>query len=106
LVNHRQAGFPANALCVWQAPAGHADEVGRAIAAFTAVTHCYRRPVSDDWPYAIFSTIHGCKRAACEETARQIAERVDPISYRVIFSGRELKKRGLRLWIRGSEAGL
>ena len=73
LVNHSQVGFPANALCVWQVPAGREDEVGRAIAAFTAVTRCYRRPVSDDWPYAIFCTIHGRKRAACEETARQIA---------------------------------
>ena len=74
LVNHSQIGFRANALCVWQVPAGHEDEVGRAIAGFTAVTHCYRRPVSDDWPYAIFCTIHGRNRAACEETARQIAQ--------------------------------
>jgi DNA-binding Lrp family transcriptional regulator len=103
LVNHGQVGFPANALCVWQVPAGDADEAGRAISAFTAVTHCYRRPVSDGWPYAIFSTIHGRKRAACEETARKIAESVEPISYRVIFGGRELKKRSHRLWIRGSE---
>jgi DNA-binding Lrp family transcriptional regulator len=102
LVNHGQVGFPANALCVWQVPSGHADEVGRAIAAFTAVTHCNRRPVSEGWPYAIFCTIHGRKRAACEETARKIAERVEPIAYRVIFDARELKKRSLRLWIPGS----
>ncbi len=105
LVNHSQIGFRANAMCVWQVPAGHEDEAGRAIAGFTAVTHCYRRPVSDDWPYAIFSTIHGRNRAACEETARQIADRVDPIAHLVIFTERELKKGSRRLWIRGSGVG-
>ena len=102
LVNHGQVGFPANALCVWQVPDGREDEAGRAMAAFTAVTHCYRRPVLGGWPYAIFCTIHGRKRAACEETARQIADRVDPISYRVIFGAHELKKRSRSLWIPGS----
>ena len=105
LVNHGQVGFPANALCVWQVPDGRADEAGRAIASFTAVTHCYRRPVSADWPYAIFSAIHGRKRAACEETARAIAEKVDPTAYRVIFGVRELKKGNRRLWIRSSVIG-
>jgi DNA-binding Lrp family transcriptional regulator/thiosulfate reductase cytochrome b subunit len=105
LVNHGQLGFRANALCVWQVPVGHEDEAGRAIAGFSAVTHCYRRPVSDDWPYAIFSTIHGPNRAACEETARQIAEKVDPIAHCVIFTVRELKKGTRRLWIRGSGVG-
>jgi len=105
LINHGQVGFRANALCVWQVPAGREDEAGRAIAGFMAVTHCYRRPVSDEWPYAIFSTIHGRNRAACEETARQIAEKVDPIAYRVICRVCELKKGSLRLWIRGSGTG-
>jgi DNA-binding Lrp family transcriptional regulator/cytochrome b subunit of formate dehydrogenase len=105
LVNHGQIGFRANALCIWQVPVGHEDEAGRAIAGFAAVTHCYRRPVSQDWPYAIFSTIHGRNRAACEEAARQIADQVDPIAHRVIFSVRELKKGSRRLWIRGSGVG-
>ena len=105
LVNHGQIGFRANAMCVWQVPVGHEDEAGRAIAGFAAVTHCYRRPISDDWPFAIFSTIHGRNRAACEEIARQIADKVDPIAHLVIFTERELKKGSRRLWIRGSGVG-
>ncbi|MGO8703846.1 MAG: cytochrome b/b6 domain-containing protein [Candidatus Brocadiia bacterium] len=105
LVNHGQIGFRANAMGVWQVPVGHEDEAGRAIAGFAAVTHCYRRPISDDWPFAIFSTIHGRNRAACEEIARQIADKVDPIAHLVIFTERELKKGSRRLWIRGSGVG-
>ncbi len=97
LVNHVQAGFQANAMCVWNVPAERVDEAGQLMAGFDEVTHCYRRQVSDEWPYALFSMVHGRSREQCAEVARRIARAVDPLDYRIIYSTRELKKRSLRL---------
>ena len=97
LVNHLQAGFSANAMCVWRVPPERVEEAGEAIAGFEEVTHCYSRPVSEEWAYAIFSMIHGRSKQECEQVARRIANAVNPLDYRMIYSTRELKKRSLRL---------
>jgi len=97
LVNHRRAGFLANAMCVWQVPAERVDEAGRRIAAFTEVTHCYRRPVCGAWPYALFCMVHAPTREQCEAVARRIAEAIEPTAWRILYSTRELKKRSVRL---------
>jgi DNA-binding Lrp family transcriptional regulator len=97
LVNHRRAGFVANAMCVWQVPPDRVEEAGRTIASFDEVTHCYQRPVGEAWPYALFAMVHARTREECEQVARRIADAVEPTSYRILYSTRELKKRSLRL---------
>jgi DNA-binding Lrp family transcriptional regulator len=97
LVNHLQAGFQANAMCVWKLAPERMDGAGETIAAFDEVTHCYQRPATDEWPYALFCMVHAGSRKACEDIARKIARVVNPIEYRVIYSTRELKKDSLRL---------
>ena len=97
LVNHRRAGFLANAMCVWDVPPHRVDEAGRIIAGFAEVTHCYRRPVSDAWPYALFCMVHGRTREQCEGVARRIAQAVQPAAWRILYSTRELKKRSARV---------
>jgi len=97
LVNHYEAGFRANAMCVWHLPPERVDQAGETMAAFDEVTHCYRRPVSDEWPYPLFCMVHGRTREACEKVAARIAEAVNPTDYQIIYSTRELKKRSIRL---------
>jgi DNA-binding Lrp family transcriptional regulator len=96
LINHVQAGFVANAMCVWNVPAERVDEAGNIIAGFKEVTHCYSRPASESWPYAIYCMIHGLDRQECEDVATRIAKAVRPIDYRILYSVRELKKQSLR----------
>jgi len=97
LLNHYQAGFQANAMCIWDVPPERVDEAGEIMAGFDEVTHCYRRPVSKEWRYAIFCMVHGRSRADCEEVIRRIAEAVTPVDYQIIYSTAELKKRSLQL---------
>ena len=59
VMNHRSAGFKANAMGVWAVPDAELDEVGPQMAGFALVSHCYRRPTYDDWPYSIFTMVHG-----------------------------------------------
>ena len=51
-IDQRKVGITANALVAWK-PAGAGDQdLGKRLAAFPSVTHCYeRRPVPGRWEY-------------------------------------------------------
>src|SRR5262249_53833675 len=59
VMNHRTAGYKANAMGVWAVPDDRLATVGPQMAAFALVSHCYRRPTYEDWPYSIFTMVHG-----------------------------------------------
>ena len=44
VMNHRSAGFKANAMGVWAVPEDQLEEIGPQMAGFAAVSHCYKRP--------------------------------------------------------------
>ncbi|RJQ51982.1 MAG: Lrp/AsnC family transcriptional regulator [Actinobacteria bacterium] len=96
ILTHRNAGITANAMAVWRVPEEHAEEVGRTMAAFEQVSHCYQRPSSDEWPYNLYTMIHGRTREECEEVATTISEAVGVEDYRLLFTERELKKSSMK----------
>ena len=64
VVRHRELGYRANAMVVWDVPDERVGEAGRTLAALPFVTLCYRRPRRPpDWPYNLFCMIHGRDRA-------------------------------------------
>ena len=95
-LRHREAGFAANAMGVWVVPEDRTDEVGRTMAGFAAVSHCYQRPTFPDWPYSLFTMIHGRTREDCEAVARSIAEAARISDYRLLYSSKEYKKTRVR----------
>src|SRR5438067_859485 len=56
---HRKAGFKANAMGVWRVPDDRIEEIGFEMGSFAAVSHCYQRPIYPDWPYNVFTMVHG-----------------------------------------------
>jgi hypothetical protein len=58
ILNHRKAGFNANAMSVWAVPENQAETIGKEIASFSAVSHCYLRPSYSGWPYNLFAMVH------------------------------------------------
>jgi DNA-binding Lrp family transcriptional regulator len=91
-LRHQMSGFQANAMTAWQVAEDRIEEVGRIMASFRAVSHCYRRDPAEDWPYNLYTMIHGKDEAACRRTARKMAEKTGVHDYRLLFSRRELKK--------------
>lgn len=91
---HRRAGFLANAMGVWAAAGDDArvDELGQLMASFNAVSHCYRRPIYPDWPYSIFTMIHGRTQEDCEAVLRAISEKTGITDYKALYSTKEYKK--------------
>ena len=58
-LNHRNIGFKANAMVVWQVPEERIKEVSKIMILFSAVSHCYQRPTFSNWPYNMFTMVHG-----------------------------------------------
>ena len=92
VLRHQKAGFISNGMAVWKVPAERAEEVGRMMASFRAVSHCYKRPTYPHWPYSHFTMIHGRSEAEVEAVASAIAKETDIGEYVVLYSLREFKK--------------
>jgi DNA-binding Lrp family transcriptional regulator len=101
--NHYALGYRANGMAVWDVDDAAVDRLGARIAARGLASHCYRRPRHlPDWPYNLFTMVHGRERA---EALRQLAAIAAVLgeavrSHEVLFSTRILKKSGLRLTAR------
>ena len=92
ILHHRNAGFKANAMVVWQVPEEQVDTVGEGMARYREVSHCYRRPVYPNWPYPLFTMIHAETYAACMGVVKRIEEAVGQFPHKNLFSTKEYKK--------------
>jgi siroheme decarboxylase len=101
---HRKAGFRANAMGVWRVPEERIDEVGNAFAHYQSVSHCYQRPTYEDWPYSVFSMVHGRSVEECENVLKAMAEETGLTDYISLYSTREYKKTRVRYFTPEMEA--
>ena len=95
ILYHRRAGFRANGMGVWAVPEDDVVEIGEAMAAFANVSHCYRRPTYPDWPYNVFTMVHGTSVEQCEEILSAISKKTGVTEYISLYSTREYKKTRL-----------
>ena len=93
---HRKAGFRANAMGVWKVPDERVEEIGNMFAQYQAVSHCYQRPVYEDWPYALFSMVHGRSVEECEKILDAMSAESGLTDYDSLYSTREYKKTRVR----------
>lgn len=101
---HRKAGFRANAMGVWKVPEERVDEVGTMFAHYQAVSHCYERPTYEDWPYNLFSMVHGRSKEECEAVLDAMAEESGLTERLSLYSTREYKKTRVRYFTPEMEA--
>ena len=97
VVRHRELGYRANAMAVWDVPDDEVRACGAALAAEPLVTLCYRRERSRPvWPYNLFCMIHGRHRLEVEATLGAIRDRHGLHVYpsAVLFSRRCFKQQG------------
>jgi DNA-binding Lrp family transcriptional regulator len=96
VLHHREAGFGANAMGVWVVPRDRAEEVGQIMGSFKGVSHCYLRPTYPDWPYSIFTMVHGQKAEDCQEIINAISRATGITEYALLYSTKEYKKVRLK----------
>ena len=105
-LRHQKTGFTANAMVAWQVEEDRIESVGKIMAGFRQVSHCYRRNPTGDWPYNLYTMIHARDEASCRETARKMAEKSDVADYALLFSRRELKKTSMQYFTNRDEDNL
>jgi DNA-binding Lrp family transcriptional regulator len=92
VLRHRELGFDANAMGVWEVPSDQCCRFGAIAACFPAVSHCYLRPTYEDWPYSIFTMVHARTREQGDAVLRAIAEATGVTRYAALYSTKEYKK--------------
>ena len=96
VLRHREVGYAANALCAWIVPCERNEEVGSIMMAHPAVTHCYSRATSPDWPYNFYTMIHAQTREGCASIAAKLSLESAVTEYILLFSTKEWKKTSMR----------
>ena len=96
IVKHRQLGYRANAMIVWNIPDELIKQLGGHISRFAFVNLCYQRPRLAEWPYNLYCMIHGKDR---ETVLSQLDQLTDACGLRnfdreILFSRRCFKQRG------------
>ncbi len=92
ILNHRKAGFSANAMVVWDVDEQNGEMIGEKAAAFSAVSHCYLRPKYPNWPYNLFTMVHGKSEEETNSIIEEMAAEIDAKSHMPLYSSREFKK--------------
>lgn len=96
VLRHREVGYAANALGAWIVPEERVAEVAARMAAHPAVSHCYDRVTAPQWPYNVYTMLHGHSRGECAAIAAQLAAENGLESCAMLYSVREWKKASMR----------
>ncbi len=96
VVNHVVTGFDANCMVVWDVPDDELDARGEAVGALPYVTLCYHRPRRPelDWPYNVFTMVHGRDPAAVDAVIDELAAEHLPFDHERLRSTATLKQTG------------
>lgn len=96
-LRHQQAGYGHNAMVAWYVEDEQdVERIGEIMAARPEVSHCYQRKNCLDWPYNIYTMIHGRSPEDCEKVVKDLAEQTGVAQYDLLFSRRELKKTSMK----------
>ena len=97
VVRHKELGYTANGMVVWNIPDDKVEELGMCIGKYACVTLSYRRPRRlPDWPYNLFTMVHGSCREEVTKKVNEIIEEcnLQNTQHNILFSTRRFKQRG------------
>jgi siroheme decarboxylase len=92
VIHPRKSGFTASAMGVWVVPENGLDDYAAKLAQHRAVSHCYLRPVYDDWPYNLYTTVHARSVDECESVINDLAIDSGLTQKQALFPTKEYRK--------------
>lgn len=92
MVSHFEVGLGAGMMVVWQVPEERVEDVGTMLAGFAEVSHAYQRPSSANWPYNLYTMVHGESDETVIATVEQMSAACGIDKYKGLETKRELKK--------------
>lgn len=97
-IQSRKPGFVATAMGVWKVPSDRTDEFGAKLSQHRAVSHCYLRPTYTDWPYNLYTTVHGRSVDECESIINDLAIDTGLEEKQALYPTREYKRARLNFF--------
>ncbi len=92
IVNHFKVGLGAGAMVVWQAEPERIVEIGRVLAGFKEVSHAYERQTRHNWPYNLYTMVHGRSSEEVQQVVKRMSQACGVSNYRILVTEKELKK--------------
>ena len=92
IVNHFKVGLGAGAMVVWQAESDRIVEIGQAFGSFEEVSHAYQRQTSENWPYNLYTMVHGKNTEEVQKVVKRMSQVCGVSNYRILVTEKELKK--------------
>jgi DNA-binding Lrp family transcriptional regulator len=99
ILYHRKSGYDFNGMVAWIVPPERREEVGQLMAKYDEISHVYERPTYPDWPYSLFSMVHGQSEGDVEKVAEDISEKTGLEDYTILYSTEELKKVSMKYFL-------
>ncbi|MFP5258180.1 MAG: Lrp/AsnC family transcriptional regulator [Acidobacteriota bacterium] len=95
-LKHQKAGYGANVMVAWFVPEEDVDRVGAIMAKRQEISHCYHRVTCMEWPYNLYTMVHGRTPTDCQAVVAAVAAETGLDDYALLFSLKELKKVSMR----------
>lgn len=95
-LKHQKAGFGANVMVAWYVPEEDVDRIGAIMSERPEISHCYHRINCLDWPYNLYTMIHGRSKDDCQAVVEALCAATGLDDYAMLFSLKELKKVSMR----------
>ncbi len=97
VVRHKELGYSANAMVVWNVPDNEVDAIGKKLGGQNCVTLCYQRQCNNaHWQYNLFTMVHGKNRddvLDCIEEMKHL-NKVEHYQSDILFSTKRYKQKG------------
>ncbi|MHC4085738.1 MAG: siroheme decarboxylase subunit beta [Planctomycetota bacterium] len=92
IVDHFKVGLSGGAMVVWQVEEERVEEVGEKLSGFREVSHAYERNRVENWPYNVYTMVHGANFEEVEKTVARMSQMCGVSNYRILVTEKELKK--------------
>jgi DNA-binding Lrp family transcriptional regulator len=92
IVNHFKVGLSAGAMVVWQVESERVVEIGQVFAGFKEVSHAYERQTHENWPYNLYTMVHGKSAEEVQQVVKSMSRAGGVSNYRILVTEKELKK--------------
>jgi DNA-binding Lrp family transcriptional regulator len=95
-LRHQKAGYGFNAMVAWYVEEGDdLDAIGTTMAKRPEISHCYHRTNCMDWPYNLYTMIHGKSKDDCLRVVDELVQETGVTQFDLLFSTKELKKTSM-----------
>jgi DNA-binding Lrp family transcriptional regulator len=92
IVHHEKVGLSGGAMVAWLVDPEHVERVGTTLAGFKEVSHAYERRTAENWPYNIYTMVHGPDAQTVKRSVERMSETSGVSDYPILNTERELKK--------------